>query len=116
MPTRSTVVLGRERGEIGARGGEDVADARGAVQQQAAGGRGRDRGRAARPVQEWRTDDRLERCDLARERRLGVAERGRGGSERAEPRGRLERGEVAHLEPPPGLIDISDHDRAVLPV
>ena len=102
-------MLGGECREIGARGGEDVADARAAFEQQVTGGRGRDPGRAAGTVQERRPDDGFECCDLARERRLRVAERRRGGSERTKPRSRLQRGEVTHLEPPPGLIDISDH-------
>ena len=57
-------MLGREHGEIRARGGEDVADARGAVEQQATCRCGRDRGRAPRAVEEGRPDDRFECGDL----------------------------------------------------
>ena len=103
-------MLGGECCEVGARRGEDVADERGPVEQQPARGCGSDGGSAAGPVQKRRSDDRLERGDLARERGLRVAERCCGRSERPEPGGDLERGKVPYFEPPPRPIDISDHD------
>ena len=57
-------VLGRERSNIGPRRGEDVADARRAVEQQVTCGCGRDRGRAAWAVEEGHPDDCLECGDL----------------------------------------------------
>jgi hypothetical protein len=63
----------------------------------------RDRARAARALDQPLADDALERRDLLRDRRLRVAEPGRGGAERALAGHRLQRGQVPQLHPEPTI-------------
>ena len=70
----------------------------------------RDRARAARPLDQAQPDDPLERRDLLRDRRLRVAEPLGGAPEGALVGDRLQRDEMAEVEPEPA---ISFHDRTV---
>ena len=64
----------RPRREVGAGGRELVDDPPAVAQHDVAGGRQRDRARAARALHEPHADDPLEQRDLLADRRLRVAE------------------------------------------
>ena len=93
-------MIGRERREVGARGRQDLADALAALEQERPAGVGLRARRAARPVEERRADDRLEAAIWPESADCEWPSAARR-PERAEPRGRLERCEMEHLQPPP---------------
>jgi hypothetical protein len=58
-----------------------------------------DSARAARPVEELLPDDALELRDLLADGRLRVAELARRTAERARPRDRFQRRQMAQIDP-----------------
>jgi hypothetical protein len=70
--------------------------------------RQRHRARAARPLDQLRTDQSLQGRDLLRDRRLGVAEAFRGAAEARLLGDRLERGQMTQFDPEPS-IEFHDH-------
>ena len=92
-PKPAAVTL-RERGHVALRGVEPGDDRLGVAEQEPAGLRQRDRARAARPLEQALADEPLEGLDLLADRRLRVAERGRGAPERSFACNRFEGGEM----------------------
>ena len=97
-----------ERAHVRLRGEEPRLDRLCVPEQDPARLRQRDGPRAARALDQPHPDDALERRDLLRDRRLRVAELLGGPPERALVGDRLERDEMAKIEPEPA---ISFHDR-----
>ena len=104
-PTR---IAGFERQHVRFRREQSRLDDVGVTEEDLPGLGEGDRPGAAWAFDEPQADDALERRDLLRDRRLRVAERLRGLPERAFVRDRLQRDEVAEVEPEPA---ISFHDR-----
>ena len=99
-----------ERAHVRLRGEQARLDRLGVPEEDPARLGQRDRPRAAGPLDQPHADDALERRDLLRDRRLRVPELLGGPPERALVRDRLERDEMAKIEPEPA---ISFHDRTV---
>ena len=90
-----------ERGQIGARRLEVPGDRVGVREQLAAGLGQLDRARPGRAGDERHADDPLERLQLLADGRLRVAEPHGGAAHRSLARDRLQRCEVAQVEPGP---------------
>ena len=100
--------LAVERGEVGLRGAHARDQRVGVREQDLAGGRQRQRARAARALDQPLADQPLERGDLVADRRLDITEPRRGAPERAFARDRVERHEVPHLDPGPPFAAMPD--------
>ncbi len=92
-----------ERGHVGLCGIELRDDRVGVAEQEAARVGEVDAARAARAVDEALADDALELGDLLADRGLRVAELAGRGVERAVPPHRVERHQVAQLDPSPSI-------------
>ncbi len=97
-----------ERGHVGLRRVELRDDRVGVPEEQLAGLGERDRRGPAGPVDELLADDPLELRDLLADRRLRVAELARRAAERARPADRLERRQMADLDPEQSITFIHE--------
>jgi hypothetical protein len=92
-----------ERVHVRLRGREPGDDRLGVAKEQLAGLGQRDLARAARALDELLAHDPLQGGDLLADRRLCVAERGRGAAERRLTRDCLQRDQVAELDAEPTI-------------